>query len=68
MNLKTDLDVLLYKHFSSRQAVADALGVSRYSVQRWLKEDRKRFMLHAQALCDKGVDLAELHAACEQTS
>lgn len=64
MSYRTDLEVLLYRHFSNRQALADHLGVTRGSVQRWLKEDPKRFMMHADALISKGVNLNELHAAC----
>ena len=65
MNLTCELSTIIFKHYHTRQKLADSIGVSRASVQRWLSEDPMRFLLHATKMKEAGVDIDELLVACQ---
>lgn len=60
MNSTSNLDTLIYHHFKTRDNLAQALGVSRGSVQRWIHEDPRRLLYYTSELVELGVDQNEL--------
>ena len=56
MNSTSNLETLIYHHFKTRDNLAQQLGVSRGSVQRWIHEDPKRFLYYTTEFENMGVD------------
>ena len=47
---KTELKEYIIKLYGSQQACADALGVDRRTVHRWIYEDPKRMIRYADSI------------------
>tara|TARA_A100001201_G_scaffold20810_1_gene23138 strand:+ start:325 stop:546 length:222 start_codon:yes stop_codon:yes gene_type:complete len=47
---KTELKEYIQKLYGTQQACADALGVDRRTVHRWIYEDPKRMIRYADAI------------------
>lgn len=60
MNSTCNLDTLIYKHFRTRGNMANALGVHRTTVQRWLTSDPRKMLMYTPELVEMGVDQLEL--------
>lgn len=69
MNSTSNLTTLIYHHFKTRDNLAQRLGVSRASVQRWIHEDPKRFLYYTEEFERCGVNPQELvQSVKEQTA
>lgn len=65
MNSTSKLDLLVYKHWKTKENAAEYLNVSRGTIHRWMNDDPKKFLTHYDRFEEVGVGLVELAEAIE---